>query len=156
MEFQIEDGYVFTTFPKDIKILTDDNTKSPGGYIGIGFQEVGADAEGVRDLVIFMSGPQLEQLKDAIGPTHPSGRGGNRLDNFIDESRCHKVQVRSRQLKDQEKDTRSNARSYNFKKWFAGERALPGLWTKYYTDYLPGHERGHQLTDACRIAPPIP
>ncbi len=152
MNLEILEGDVFTTFPKNISIWWDDARAYPDGYdVGLSF-----DTEGGNRLVIFMSEPQFEQLRDAIGPTHSSGGEGNRLENLIDERGCHKVQARNRQLKDIEKGTSSNSRSYNFKKWFAGERDLPGLCTMYYNDYLPGHERGHTLTDDCQIDPPIP
>ena len=137
----------FVNLPKDTQFVVYDD----GEYAPIEIRH------GKSSLVLMLERDQHESLIQALGfgPSRNRGTYGH-LQRLIDESGCLKVQTRVKQLSKLEKETTGrNHRSYNFKTWFAGKRTLPGRWTSYYDDYLPGHEYGHPLTESCRISPSL-
>ena len=136
----------FINLPKNSQFIVDDSEN----YFAIEMRH------GKSSLVLMLERDQYESLiyELGFGPTSNRGTYG-RLQKLIDENGCLRVQTRAKQLYELDKEAGgSNHRSHNFKKWFAGEKALPGEWTRYYKDYMPGHEHGHPATESCRTSPP--
>ena len=134
----------FVNLPKDTQFVVYDD----GEYAPIEIRH------GKSSLVLMLERDQHESLIQALGfgPSRNRGTYGH-LQRLINESGCLKVQIRVKQLIKTRQRSRSGSlhRSYNFKKWFAGKRTLPGRWTSYYDDYLPGHEFGHHVNSkTCR------
>lgn len=139
---------VFINMPKGTQfVVYDDGEFSP---IEIRY--------GKSSLVLMLEKDQRTGLVQALG-FEPGRNGGTyrRLQRLIDQSGCLKVQRRAKQLYTLDKAAGgSNHRSHNFKKWFAGEKSLPGRLALYYEDYLPDHGYGHPVTEDCRTPPPSP
>ena len=138
----------FINLPKDSQFRVDDEEN----YLAIEIRH------GESSLVLMLERDQYDDLMRALGIGANCNRSTyGRLQQLVEYSGCSKVQTRAKQLYALDKEAGgSNHRSYNFKKWFAGEKELPASWTRYYDDYLPGHEHGHKLVEDCRGAPPLP
>ena len=136
----------FINLPKDSQFMVDDAENCVAIEI----------KNGKSSLVLMLERDQHDDLMRAlgVGPSYNRGTHG-RLQKLIDESGCLKVQARAKQLYELDKEAGgSYHRSHNFKKWFVGEKTLPGR-SMYYDDYLPGHEKGHAITEDCRTPPPL-